>query len=328
MMNENNLLWIDGDGWIGGKCRKPNFGIFGSCRSQTKELVRLLCMMPSGMSFSQDSPRHQSGQKTVDIICSAFRALPGIQTLQTPPNSSADVHWKWDVIIEYQNKFYPLQIKSGIDDIWKCQGRVLSKIKEIEDEIGIIWEREENKINGLMIKFGWETRENKSIVSLEKDRNQKINVLQKRLEEHKHRVPLFIWATEDEETISDLVDAFASMFSIQGSRQEFVEKAIRFYKETKKKHIDAIKPLQTQAFIDRDLTERSSRLSSIHSIQKISKIDKIRDKYPRAYEPWRLEEDRQLQLRYAQTPSIDILGYEFKRKPSAIKSRLKKLGLL
>lgn len=53
-----------------------------------------------------------------------------------------------------------------------------------------------------------------------------------------------------------------------------------------------------------------------------------RKQYPRAYEPWNADEDKQLRLQYNQRESIDALAVEFQRQPSAIRSRLKRLGLL
>jgi hypothetical protein len=59
----------------------------------------------------------------------------------------------------------------------------------------------------------------------------------------------------------------------------------------------------------------------------------IKTKYPRAYEPWR--ESEQQQLREAFNPDapnlahhLEELADRFQRQPSAIRSRLQRLGLL
>jgi DNA-directed RNA polymerase specialized sigma24 family protein len=62
--------------------------------------------------------------------------------------------------------------------------------------------------------------------------------------------------------------------------------------------------------------------------QKTYSVEEARKQYPRAYEPWNAEEDEQLRLQYNQQASIDEIATEFQRQPGAIKSRLKKLGLL
>jgi archaellum component FlaC len=56
--------------------------------------------------------------------------------------------------------------------------------------------------------------------------------------------------------------------------------------------------------------------------------EKIRQKYPRAYVKWSREEDENLQNEYASGQQIGELVKRFQRQPSAIRSRLRKLGLM
>ncbi|MFO8037865.1 MAG: hypothetical protein R6U67_00290 [Sodalinema sp.] len=60
---------------------------------------------------------------------------------------------------------------------------------------------------------------------------------------------------------------------------------------------------------------------------KTYSIKEIRKTYPRAYKTWDLAEDERLKHRYKQGIAIRDLASEFQRKPGAIRSRLKKLGL-
>lgn len=53
----------------------------------------------------------------------------------------------------------------------------------------------------------------------------------------------------------------------------------------------------------------------------------IKAKYPRAYEKWSTQEDAELKSMSARGASHDELAKRFKRQPSAILSRLEKLGL-
>lgn len=62
--------------------------------------------------------------------------------------------------------------------------------------------------------------------------------------------------------------------------------------------------------------------------QKSYSIEETRKQHPRAYEPWNTDEDKQLRLQYGQRTSVDRIATELQRKPSAIRSRLKELGLL
>ena len=61
---------------------------------------------------------------------------------------------------------------------------------------------------------------------------------------------------------------------------------------------------------------------------KAYNIEEIRKKYPKAYMKWTKEEDDLLRNEFLQGKTIDELAKIFQRKPSAIRSRLQKLGLL
>ncbi|MEG4857342.1 hypothetical protein QUB75_06510 [Microcoleus sp. K1-B6] len=56
--------------------------------------------------------------------------------------------------------------------------------------------------------------------------------------------------------------------------------------------------------------------------------EKIRQKYPRAYVKWSQDEDENLKQEYASGQQIDELAQRFQRQPSAIRSRLQKLGII
>ncbi len=56
-------------------------------------------------------------------------------------------------------------------------------------------------------------------------------------------------------------------------------------------------------------------------------LDEIRRFYPNAYIPWTEDEDRSLAEAYQQGKKIGQLVDMFRRRPSAIRSRLRKLGL-
>ena len=53
----------------------------------------------------------------------------------------------------------------------------------------------------------------------------------------------------------------------------------------------------------------------------------IKQKYPRAYERWTEDEDAQLMAMHTQLVPLEELVERFQRQPSAIRSRLEKLGL-
>ena len=57
-------------------------------------------------------------------------------------------------------------------------------------------------------------------------------------------------------------------------------------------------------------------------------LEEIRKIYPRAYENWTIEEDKQLTGEYEQDKSIPRLAITHQRKTEEIRSRLKEIGLL
>jgi len=56
-------------------------------------------------------------------------------------------------------------------------------------------------------------------------------------------------------------------------------------------------------------------------------VEETRRKHPRAYEKWSDEEDERLREAYEADAKVKDLAVDFARKPGAIRSRLKKLGL-
>jgi hypothetical protein len=58
------------------------------------------------------------------------------------------------------------------------------------------------------------------------------------------------------------------------------------------------------------------------------RLSRLREKHPRAYEKWTEEEDARLRAEFAKGIARAELAALLRRRPSAIKSRLQKLGLL
>ncbi|MDO8528780.1 MAG: hypothetical protein Q7S06_02720 [Nanoarchaeota archaeon] len=58
------------------------------------------------------------------------------------------------------------------------------------------------------------------------------------------------------------------------------------------------------------------------------RIDEIKKEFPNAYEPWEQGEDDILKKLYSENKSVNEIAQILKRQPGAIKSRLKKWGLL
>lgn len=64
-----------------------------------------------------------------------------------------------------------------------------------------------------------------------------------------------------------------------------------------------------------------------HNKPKSYRIEQVRKKYTRAYGKWTDDEDARLKNEYSKGKTISELVNIFQRKPGAIHSRLKKLGI-
>ena len=97
---------------LSGKINLPYVGIRGKCYSQPPDFVGKVIKETLGI-YTNKSRSHDYGEKTVDIVCFALNALPGVTASQTPWNSVADVGLRWDLIINWQEYIFPIQIKSS-----------------------------------------------------------------------------------------------------------------------------------------------------------------------------------------------------------------------
>lgn len=65
----------------------------------------------------------------------------------------------------------------------------------------------------------------------------------------------------------------------------------------------------------------------IENKPKANKFDAVRRKFPKAYQRWTTNDDETLRKKYAEGLSIAKLAEFFQRQPSAIESRLVRMGL-
>ena len=77
------------------------------------------------------------------------------------------------------------------------------------------------------------------------------------------------------------------------------------------------------------LSENDTFNTSTASKEKAYSVEEIRQKHSRAYEAWTDQEDNRLKQRYeAEGATVAELPVEFGRTKGAIRSRLKKLGII
>lgn len=65
------------------------------------------------INYDYDTPEHKIGDATVNKISSAFNKLMNVSTFTPEKNSDADIKFKWDLIINFDDKCYPIQVKSS-----------------------------------------------------------------------------------------------------------------------------------------------------------------------------------------------------------------------
>ncbi len=85
---------------------------------------------------------------------------------------------------------------------------------------------------------------------------------------------------------------------------------------------------QLTHLLGRKTGSQPEALATDQSSKKAYSADEIRRFYPKAYLPWTEDEDRRLAEAYQQGKKIGDLVDMFQRQPSAIRSRLRKLGLV
>lgn len=71
-----------------------------------------------------------------------------------------------------------------------------------------------------------------------------------------------------------------------------------------------------------------NKLIQLQDRSKTYTFQEIRKTYPRAYEKWSKDEDNTLKTEYSKGKSVKELATIFQRKPSVVRSRLIKLGLI
>ena len=93
------------------------------------------------------------------------------------------------------------------------------------------------------------------------------------------------------------------------------------------KFIEAILEYSGQENYDNAFS-KGNEIKTSEEVKEFSVIDEQRSLYANAYAPWTTEDDLVLEKKYRQGLSINDLAVEFERGNGAIRSRLKKLGLL
>ena len=68
-------------------------------------------------------------------------------------------------------------------------------------------------------------------------------------------------------------------------------------------------------------------ISFVFARGKLVALDKLREKHPRAYQPWTPREDNQLAEMHKRGLSLDAMSTQLGRQPGAVRIRLERLEL-
>ncbi len=106
--------------------------------------------------YPNDTLKHKIGNKSVKRVMLAFERLENVTTWVTGENSISDVKFKWDLIVQFNNQCYPLQIKSSYEDAINAEQeyKVLFKQGEIPFVPVIFWTNLNSSIEKIALCFG------------------------------------------------------------------------------------------------------------------------------------------------------------------------------
>ncbi|MCE2717975.1 MAG: hypothetical protein ACK5RY_18285 [Dolichospermum sp.] len=212
---------------LSGRIDRNLYGVRGKCYSQSPEFVGSMCNEFLG-GYLETSSNHEHGQKTVDVICCALNALPGITAAQTPSDSVADVGLRWDVIIQWNDCYFPIQVKSSFIGIEKAleTGKLGNYAQEKIDKLYF----QSDKLAAEYIKKAskYSQQEMTHQKAYIKSRQENISEL---MRQYSQTTPLYIWAGQNKETIQLLVELFANTFKIDNNIKEYKEQAVAAYLE-------------------------------------------------------------------------------------------------
>lgn len=223
--------------------RFKKFGIltFGSCKPQSLELVKQVCAKKLKTAYNSSSKTAESGQKTLEIVVRAFNAFADVKFDSTPENSYADVVWKWDAVLEYESKLYPVQVKSSLDDIYQCCVQLKTDLCSYVQEAAEIHTMYCQKEASIRSKYGYSTNESKAIYNLNQKKTRDLKKLQSILDIRVKSIPMFIWSCDDEQSGEEIIRVLANLFSSEGKLEEVTQQALLNYNKSKPRDPNEIK---------------------------------------------------------------------------------------
>jgi len=210
---------------LSGKIKRDSYGVIGQCHSQDADFVGDMCKGDLGNYFDETDD-HKCGQQTVDIVCCAINSLPGLIASPTPFSSIADVGLRWDVILEWNNYYFPLQIKSSFQGIQEAMKK---------GSLGL-YAREMLHLASIPIHKLQEMKSKQKNIDnyLREVERQTKKLHQSRdiettITNYRKSTPIYIWANHDIQALHLLVNLFANTFKIDHNLEQYQEQAAGDY---------------------------------------------------------------------------------------------------
>ena len=154
--------------------------------------------------------------------------------------------------------------------------------------------------------------------------NHKSNTVGFRLAKEYHKMDEEKWEPEDIETKKYILNKVLGLGSIEEVKKFYSHnsRVCEYAKRIALENLESSKEVTDEIEIsDWPLKKTNDNISD-------SRLLEIRKKYRRAYEPWSAKEDDLLRQHFKENKDTKSLAKLFQRNPGAIRSRLRKIGLI
>ncbi len=150
---------------------------------------------------------------------------------------------------------------------------------------------------------------------------EKLRILRKQIAAQRNVPPFIIFG---DVSLREMSSCFPSnneeFLNIKGVGQQKLKDFGDLFLETIKTYLKE-KRIDTNELVDFD--EEDGSETDYHK-----RLKKIKENYANAYEPWKEEDDLRLKILNSENKTISEIAQTLMRQPGAIRSRLKKLGLI
>jgi len=162
----------------------------------------------------------------------------------------------------------------------------------------------------------------RKILDYNKNLFEKLRTLRKQIADDRNVPPFVIFGDASlQEMAYYLPNSKEELLNINGVGEHKLKDFGYSFLETIKEHTKE-NDLNSIAIPEKERIENNPK------IDYHERLKEIKEKFPNAYEPWEEDEDNKLRELYSKNTSVDEIAQILKRQPSAIRSRLKKAGLL